>query len=564
MDIKYELSKILADMEIGMTQEDILLSIETPPNKDMGDYSFPCFKLSKTMKMAPNIIAENLAAKVEADFIGEARQVGPYLNFFIDYEILARDLINEILEKGEAYGSSDIGKGKNVIIEYSSTNIAKPFHIGHIRSTVQGDALKKIYKFLGYNTTAINYLGDYGTQFGILLAAYEKWGNKDQINSDPIKELLKLYVSYNNLVEEDPSAMEAARDWFRRLENDDEQALEIWGWFKNISLKEFDRVYGMLDIEFDSYDGEYFHSKFVPGVLKILKDKDLLVESDQAQIVNLDEFDMPPAIILKRDGSTTYITRDIATAIYRKEKYNFDQNIYVVATQQNLHFKQLKNVLRKMDYDWVDEIEHVAFGMVSLKEGTLATRKGQVVFLEDVLNKSIEKTKEIMKDRNPETIDIEKVSKQVGIGAVKFQELFNNRIKDYVFDWDELLNFDGETGPYVQYTHARASSLISKYGKEIDADVDYSILNTPEEKDLIMNLYKVPQVIVNAKDKLEPSMITRHVVEVAKSFNKFYNSTHIMNSSPEEQKARMALVKATQITIKILLSLIGIQAPERM
>lgn len=564
MDLKLELAKIIEKQDIGMGVEDIMLSIETPPNKEMGDYAFPCFRLAKTMRKAPNMISQELAQEITAPFLNEVKNVGPYINFFINYEVLSKEVIKEILVENDKYGSSQIGKGKNIAIDYSSTNIAKPFHIGHIRSTVQGDALKRIHNFLGYNTIAINYLGDYGTQFGILLAAYEKWGDKDQINQDPIKELLKLYVRYNDLVEEDESYMDDARAWFRKLENEDPKALEVWSWFKEISLKEFQRVYEMLDIKFDSYDGEYFHSKFVPEVLDLLKEKELLIESEDAQIIDLEDKDMPPAIILKRDGSSTYITRDIATAIRRMRDYNFEKNIYVVATQQNLHFRQLKAVLEKMGFDWANDIEHVAFGMVSLKDGTLKTRKGQVVFLEDVLNKSIDKIKEVMKDRNPDIIDIDNVSKQVGIGAVKFQELFNNRIKDYVFDWDEVLNFDGETGPYVQYTHARACSLISKYNKEIGHDIDYSILSTTEERDLIMSLYNMPQVILNAKDKLEPSIITRHLVEIAQDFNKFYNSTHIMNSSEEEQKARMALVQATKICLKTLLTLIGIQAPERM
>lgn len=563
MDIKLEIAKILHEKEIGMEVKDILMTLETPPNKEMGDYAFPCFRLAKTLRKAPNLIAEELYKNIKADFLAKVVNLGPYINFYINYEMMAKNTITSIIEQKDDFGRRDIGKGKNVIIEYSSTNIAKPFHIGHIRSTVQGDALKRIFKFLGFNTIAINYLGDHGTQFGILLAAYELWGDRDAINQDPINELLKLYVRYNEMVEKDPDKMQAARDWFRRLEADDPKALEVWNWFKEISLKEFQRVYKILDIEFDSYDGEHYHSKFVPEIIDLFKSKDLLHESDEAQIVDLDE-DMPPAIILKRDGSSTYITRDVATAIKRKEKYDFYKNIYVVATQQNLHFKQLKSLIKKLGYDWADDIEHVSFGMVSLADGTLSTRKGQVVFLEDVLKKSISKTLEIIEKRNPDLNNKKEVASQIGVGAIKFQELFNNRIKDYVFDWDEVLNFDGETGPYVQYTHARANSLINKYGKEVCHDVDYSILSTDAEKELIMNLYKVPEIIVQAMDKLEPSLITRHVVEIAKSFNKFYNNTRIMNSGEEEQKARIALVKSSQIVIKNLLNLLGIQAPERM
>lgn len=563
MDIRLEIAKILHNQQIGMELEDILMTIETPPNKDMGDYAFPCFRLARTMRKSPNLIAEELSKNIEASFLTKVVNLGPYINFFVNYEMMAKNTITSIIEQGDDFGRKELGNGKNVIIEYSSTNIAKPFHIGHIRSTVQGDALKRIFKFLGFNTIAINYLGDHGTQFGILLAAYELWGDRDAINQDPINELLKLYIRYNKMVEEDPDKMQSAREWFRRLEADDPQALEIWNWFKEISLKEFQRVYEMLDIEFDSYDGEHYHSKFVPEVIELFKSKNLLHESEEAQIVDLEE-DMPPAIILKRDGSSTYITRDVATAIKRKEKYDFYKNIYVVATQQNLHFKQLKSLISKLGYDWSDEIEHVAFGMVSLVDGTLSTRKGQVVFLEDVLKKSVSKTLEIIEERNPALNNKKEVASQIGIGAIKFQELFNNRIKDYVFDWDEVLNFDGETGAYVQYTHARANSLVNKYGKSVSADVDYSILSTDAEKELIMNLYKAPEIIVQAMDKLEPSLITRHLVEIAKSFNKFYNNTRIMNSSEEEQKARIALVKSSQIVIKNLLALLGIKAPERM
>ncbi len=564
MDIKQQLAQVLIDQGLDMPLDEIIRSLEIPPNKDMGDYAFPCFRLAKTMRMAPAKIAEDLVGKISADFIEKAVNLGPYINFYINYELLAKTTITEILDKKEAYGSSDMGQGKNIVIDYSSTNIAKPFHIGHIRSTVQGDAIKKIYKFLGYNTVAINYLGDYGTQFGILLAAYEKWGDKETINKDPIKELLNLYVRYNDLVEEEPEKMEAARDWFRRLEAEDEVALETWNWFKEISMKEFNRVYDLLNIQFDSYDGEYYHSKFVGEVVERLKEKDLLEESEEAQIVSLEDEDIPPAIILKRDGSSTYITRDIATAMKRMENYNFEKNIYVVATQQNLHFRQLKAVLKKMGFDWYDKIEHVAFGMVSLKEGTLSTRKGRVIFLEDVLNTSIQKTLDIIEERNPNLENKEEVARKVGIGAIKFQELFNNRIKDYVFDWEELLSFEGETGPYVQYSHARANSLIDRYGKEIDSEVDFKILNTEAEKNLIMALYQVNEVIVTAMEKLEPSIISRHLVEIAKSFNKFYNNTNILKSTEEEQRARMSLVFATKIALKNLLALLGIDAPERM
>ena len=563
-DYKEIIAEKLEGKELGLSKDDIYQLIEIPPQENMGDYSFPCFQLAKTLRKNPAQIATELASTLDLEDFAEVKNVGPYINFFLDRKKFENQVINTIIEKKENFGKSDMGKGKTAIVEFSSVNIAKPFHIGHIRSTVIGDALRNIHEFLGYDTIATNYIGDYGTQFGILLAAYEKWGDKETINKDPIKELLNLYVRYNDLVEKEPEKMEAARDWFRRLEAEDEVALETWNWFKEISMKEFNRVYDLLNIQFDSYDGEYYHSKFVGEVVERLKEKDLLEESEEAQIVSLEDEDIPPAIILKRDGSSTYITRDIATAMKRMENYNFEKNIYVVATQQNLHFRQLKAVLKKMGFNWYDKIEHVAFGMVSLKDGTLSTRKGRVVFLEDVLNTSIQKTLDIIEERNPNLENKEEVARKVGIGAIKFQELFNNRIKDYVFDWDELLSFEGETGPYVQYSHARANSLIDRYGKQIDSEVDFKILNTEAEKNLIMALYQVNEVIVTAMEKLEPSIISRHLVEIAKSFNKFYNNTNILKSTEEEQRARMSLVFATKITLKNLLALLGIDAPERM
>ncbi|EHR34646.1 arginine--tRNA ligase [Helcococcus kunzii] len=563
MDYKKEISQILNNLDIGMSVDDIYMSIETPPNKEMGDFAFPCFRLAKQFRKSPAQISVELAEEINSDLFSEIKPVGPYINFFLDKNKFNEILLKKIFDKKEKFGSSDIGNGKNTIIEYSSTNIAKPFHIGHIRSTVIGDSLKRIYKFLGYNVIAINYLGDYGTQFGVLLAAYSKWGDKEQIDRDPIKELLKLYVRYNTEARENPEMMDEARAWFKKLEDKDEFAIETWKWFKEVSLKEFERVYNLLDIEFDSYNGEYYHSQFVNDVLKELEDKNLLVDSEGARVVEI-EGDNPPAIITKSDGTSTYIVRDIATAIYRKKKYDFDENIYVVATQQNLHFKNLKEILSKMGYDWAEDCHHVQFGMVSLKDGALATRKGNVVFLEDVLNNAIKKTREIIEKRNPNLEDKDKVAREIGIGAVKFQELFNTRIKDYVFDMDQTLNFEGETGPYVQYAHARANQILEKLDLEITDDIDYSLLSTEQEAELIMSLYKVKDVILSAKEKLEPSIITRHVTEIAQNFNSFYNSVHIMNSKEEEKRARALLVYATKVCISNLLALLGIEAPNKM
>lgn len=563
MNYKDEIKKILVDLNIGLESEDIYNTIETPPNKEMGDFAFPTFKLAKILRKAPNIIAQDLAGQIKSDLFTEIKAVGPYINFYLDQEKFNEIVLKEVFKEKEKYGSSDMGKGKTITIDYSSTNIAKPFHIGHIRSTVIGDSLKRILRFLSYDVVAINYLGDYGTQFGVLLSAYKKWGSKEQINADPIKELLKLYVKYTEEAEKNPELMDEARAWFKKLEDKDEEALEIWSWFKEISLKEFNRVYNLLEIDFDSYDGEYYHSQFVDEVVKELEDKNLLVESEGATVIEMGE-EEPPAIILKKDGSSTYITRDIATALYRKKHYDFYKNIYVVATQQNLHFRTLKEVLGKMGYAWSKDIDHVQFGMVSLKDGTMSTRKGKVVFLEDVLNKAINKTKDIIEERNPDLEDKEQIARQIGIGAVKFQELFNTRIKDYVFDWDQLLNFEGETGPYVQYAHARANQILEKLGLEIDDQVDFSLLKEKQEVDLIKLIYNTPEVIISAKDKLEPSVITRHVTDLAQSFNSFYNNIHILNSEEDLKRARALLVYAVKVNIKNLLDLLGIHAPDKM
>lgn len=563
MNYKLLIAELLEKLEIGMTQEEILLSLETPPNKEMGDFSFPCFRLAKELRKAPVQISQELAEKIESPFFSQVKSVGPYINFFVNQEKFSEIILKEIFSKKENYGKSDIGKGKNIVIDYSSTNIAKPFHIGHIRSTVIGDSLKKIHRFLGYNVIAINYLGDYGTQFGVLLSAYEKWGDKEAIDADPINELLKLYVKYTEEAEKNPELMDIARGWFKKLEDGDSWAMDTWNWFKEISLKEFKRVYDLLEIEFDSYDGEFYHAQFVGDVVKELNEKNLLVESDDALVIEMGE-NNPPAIMLKKDGSSTYITRDVATALHRKKIYDFDKNIYVVATQQNLHFKTLKEVLGKMGYDWEKDCEHVQFGMVSLKEGTLSTRKGKVVFLEDVLNKAIDKTREIIEQRNPNLENKEIVAKEIGIGAVKFQELFNTRIKDYVFDWDQILNFEGETGPYVQYAHARANQILEKFGIEISDDVDYSLLKESQEIELVKTLYRLPEVVISAKDKLEPSVITRYVTELAQSFNTFYNSVNIMTSTEEEKKVRLLLVYATKVSISNMLGLLGIHSPNKM
>ena len=563
-DYKEIIAKKLAGQDIGLSSDDIYQLIEIPPQENMGDYSFPCFQLAKTLRKNPAQIATELAEAIEIEDFAEVKNVGPYINFFLDRKKFENDVINAILDKKENFGRSDIGKGKTAIVEFSSVNIAKPFHIGHIRSTVIGDALRNIHEFLGYNTIATNYIGDYGTQFGTMIAAYKLWGDDDKLYANPIKELLNLYVRYNTEASENEEMMEVARQEFKNLEEGEEEATRLWSWFKDISFKEFDRVYKLLDIDFDNYKGEAYYSKYMPEIIEELKEKNLLVESDGAQIIDLSEFDLPPSIIIKSNGSSAYITRDIATAINRKKEYNFEENLYVVATQQNLHFQQLWKILELMGYELYKGCKHISFGMVSLKDQTLSTRKGQVVFLEDVLNKAIDKTREIMENREDTVDDIGEVSRIVGIGAVKFQELYNNRIKDYVFDWDEVLNFDGETGPYVQYTYARAKSVLRKAGLGEIKSLDVEKITSDEEFSLVKKLAGFEDVVVKAKEKYEPSLVTRHLTDIAKSFNKFYNSSKIMVEDEKLKEERLALAYATSIVIKTALGLLGIKTVEKM
>lgn len=563
-DFKEIIAKQLEKMDLGLGFEEIYKLIEIPPQDNMGDYSFPCFSLAKTMRKNPALIAEDLAEKIDLEGFGKIENLNAYLNFYVDRKVFEEEILKEILEKKEKYGSSDKGSGKNIVIDFSSVNIAKPFHIGHIRSTVIGDALRNIHNFLGYNTIASNYIGDYGTQFGTMIAAYKLWGDEEKLRENPIKELLNLYVRYNKEAAEDEKMMNDARAEFKNLESGEEEATRLWKHFKDISFNEFDRVYKMLDIDFDNYNGESYHSEFIPAVLEELKDKDLLVESDGAYIVDLSEFDLPPAIIIKSNGSSAYITRDIATAINRKKVYDFDKNLYVVATQQNLHFQQLFEILKLMGYDFYDDCKHIPFGMVSLKDQTLSTRKGQVVFLEDVLNKAVDKTKEIMENRDSKIENVDEVAEIVGIGAVKFQELYNNRIKDYVFDWDEVLNFDGETGPYVQYTYARAKSVLRKADFKENTEISFENITSDEEFALVKALGNFKDVVAKAAEKYEPSLITRHLTEIAKNFNKFYNACQI-NVEDEKLKAeRLALTYATSIVIKTGLGLLGIKTVEQM
>ncbi|MDR1067748.1 MAG: arginine--tRNA ligase [Clostridiales Family XIII bacterium] len=575
-DFKKEIAALVAALpqikETGLGESEVYAALETPSDEAKGDYAFPCFRLAKALRKAPQQIAAELAesGSLRADFLGRVANENAYLNFFLDREAVADDTVSDVLERGERFGASDFGAGRTVIVEFSSPNIAKPFHIGHIRSTVIGNSIEKIYRFIGFDTVRINHLGDYGTQFGKMIVAYRRWGKKEDVEREPIVTLLGYYQKFHEEADRDPSLENEARETFAKLEQGGEEELELWQWFRNESLGEFNRVYKMLGIEFDSYAGESFYSDKMGRVMRELSEKGLLVESDGAQIVDLSAYDMAPALITKSDGSTLYITRDIAAAIYRKETYDFYKNIYVVASQQNLHFQQFIKVEELLGYEWAHDCVHVPFGLVSLADGTMSTRSGRVVFLEDVLNRAVEQTRKIVIDKNVNTDNIDETARQVGIGAVVFNELSNNRIKDYVFSWDKILNFEGETGPYVQYSHARAASVLRKAedaGVKLPGGTGASCgayLRSDASYSLIKRIAELPAVILDAGEKYEPSIVTRHIVDIAQAFNKFYHEEHILVEDEAERDAKLVLVRAAKQALLNGLTLLGIEAPERM
>ena len=567
MDFKgYIADKINEAMEIvfGQTMEGVAGFLETPPNPEMGDFAFPCFKLSKTLRMGPPVIAGKLQSALASDeIIDHVECVGGYLNFFLHKTGYAQSIVEKVLEQKEKYGSSDEGQGRVICIDYSSINIAKRFHIGHLSTTMIGNALYKIYEHLGYKCVGINHLGDWGTQFGKMIAAYLKWGNKEEVEKNGVDALTALYVRFHQEAEKDPSLEDEGRLWFKKIEDNDPKATEIFNWFKEITLKDAQRVYDMLGVKFDSYAGESFYNDKMQPIIDELREKGLLVESQGAYVVDLEEDNMPPCLILKKDGATLYATRDIAAAFYRKKTYHFYKDLYVVAYQQNLHFQQWFKVVEKMGYEWSKDLEHVPFGMVSYEGRALSTREGYVVYLDELLNRAVEKAREIIEEKSPNLPDKDKVARQVGIGAVVFFDLFNNRIKDIDFRWDRALNFDGETGPYVQYTHARCCSLLAKAG-ELDAEADYAALENPAAQEVVRTLERFPEVVSEACHRNEPSLVTRYTVELASNFNRFYYENRILTEDAAQSKARANLTAATASCLRTALSLIGVEAPEKM
>lgn len=546
----------------GMAAEELYDLLEKPKDEAMGDLAFPCFTLSRTLKKAPNMIAASLAEEIKPDeVIARVNQVGGYLNFFCNRSAAAKSLIESIAQKGEDYGRSDEGNGKKVLVEYSSPNIAKPFHIGHLFSTAVGNSLSRIYSFLGYDVERINHLGDWGTQFGKLICAYKKWGDEEAVKKSPMAELTRIYVKFHAEAEKTPELEDEARAEFHKLETGDEENLKLWSWFREESLKEFMRVYDEMGVGFDSFNGEAFYSDKMSAIVDELHEKNLLTLSDGAEIVEFD--DMPPAIILKQDGSTIYATRDLAAAVYRANTYHFHKNIYVVGIPQSLHFKQIFATLKKMGKPYADDCVHVGFGTVKFASGAMSTRTGNVVLLETVLSEAVKKTGEIMKENGNIGDDLSEAAKKVGIGAIFYTFLKNSREKDIIFDWDDILDFNGESGPYVQYSFARGRSVLRKQAApEGEVSFDYEI--TDEEYTLIKLLSEFTDNVRAAMAKNEPFYITRYVTLVAKAFNKFYNTAPILKAEENVKQARLKITEACCICIKNALSLLGIETVERM
>lgn len=566
MDFKAYIVEKLTEYT-GLEYEAVEKAIEIPPDEKMGDLAFPCFPLARVLRKAPPLIAKDMAEKFADDpVLDKCEAAGGYLNFFLDRAEFIKGTVTGVRNAGENWGKSQEGEGKTVLVEYSSPNIAKPFHIGHLFSTAVGNSLARIYKHLGYHVESLNHLGDWGTQFGKLISAYKRWGDAAAIEKDPINELLKIYVRFHQEAEKNPELEDEAREYFKKLEDGDEETTKLWSYFRELSLVEFKRVYGMLGVSFDSYNGEAFYSDKMDEVVDILRDKGLLVESQGAQVVDLSDVNMPPCIILKSDGATIYATRDIAAALYRHRTYDFYKNIYVVGIPQSLHFKQIFEVMKRAGWEWSKGCEHVGFGLVKLPGKNMSTRNGDVVFLEDVLNESIEKTKAIIEENNHGIEDVDGVAKKIGIGAILYTFLKNSREKDIIFSWESMLDFEGESAPYCQYGYARGRSILRR-AEGIDySDADFSLNTSDDAYRLAKQLDSFGVAVELAAQKNEPFYINRYVTELVKDFNKFYNTNPIMKDDVdmETKKARLAMVDASCTVIKAALGLLGIETVESM
>ena len=571
LNFKQEIAKYIEKV-VDIEKNELEKYIEKPKDTTNGDYAFPCFRLAKQLKKAPQIIAEDIKEKIESDIekskeIEKVEIAGGYLNFYINKILITEEVLKEI-SKSDEYGKSDIGKGKNIVIDYSAPNIAKPFHIGHLRSTVIGGALYNIYKYLGYNTIGINHLGDYGTQFGKLIEGYKLWGHEYEIEKNPINELTKIYIRINNLCKEDENVLNRCRDNFKKLEDGDEYCTKIWKKFRELSLKEFEKVYELLGSKFDSWNGEAFYSDKMSEVIEILQNTGKLQESQGAKIIDLENKGINiPCIIEKTNGSTTYATRDLAAILYRARNYDFDKALYVTSYEQVLHFKQVFEVAKLLGLDekYTNGLEHVSFGMVLLPTGKMSTREGNVVKLEDLLNESIQRAKKIIEEKNPDLENKEEIAKKVGIGAIIFNDLANSRVKDEIFDWDIILNFQGETGPYIQYTYVRTQSVLEKI-EEIPeiSKIKLDNLTDMYSQNIIKLLYDFQNVLIQVTQKEEPSILSRYLIELAKSYSTFYNENKILCEEKELQEARIYLTYATGKVLKIGSNLLGITMPNKM
>ena len=567
IDYKQALASKIAEIT-NLNTEEIAKYIEIPPNTEMGDYTFPCFRLAKELKKAPPMIAgeikEKLDTSVKLDFVDKIEVVGGYLNFFVNKENFITTIMNEALLQGENYGKSNIGAGKTVVIDYSAPNIAKPFHIGHLRSTVIGGSLYKLYKFLGYNVVGVNHLGDWGMGVCRTIAGYLMWKDEYDFSTEPIKAILQIYIRYNKLEKEDPEFKSHAVEALKKLEEGDEEITRIWKWIIEVSLENYNRIYDLMGCEFDSYNGEAFYNDKMDRVIEELRAKNLLVESEGAQVVMMDE-DIPPCIILTSAGTTIYATRDLAALLYRIDNYNFNKCLYLVASEQSLHFKQVFTTLSKMGYEeYAKNCEHIPFGLVLDSEGQkFGSRKGNAVSLEEVFNEAIEKSLKIIEEKNPDLENKEDVATKVGVGAIIFNDLANNRIKDEIFDWDLILNFTGETGPYMQYTYVRTRSILRNVGYTPEK-ADFTKLNDKEGFEVVKAIGQFGDTIKSAVDKNEPSILSRYLLELAKNFSRYYNEHHIICDDKEVQDARLLLTKITGDVIKEGLGLLGIKCPEKM
>ncbi len=568
IDFKEQIAKEISK-NVNLPKEEIYEYIEVPSDEKMGDFSFPCFKLAKELKKAPQMIAEDLKQNIhfKEDFMQKVDVVSGYLNFYIQPQEYIKNVLNKIDASKENFGKSTIGNGKNIVIDYSAPNIAKPFHIGHLRSTVIGNAIYKIYKFLGYNVIGINHLGDYGTQFGKLIEGYKLWGKEYNIEENPIDELTKIYVRINNLCKEDETVLENCRNNFKKLEDGDPECVELWTKFRELSLKEFQKVYDLLQVSFDSWNGEAFYSDKMQEVVDILKEKNLLKPSEGAMIVDLSEKDMPPCIIEKTNGSTTYATRDLAAILYRARNYDFDKALYVTSYEQILHFKQIFEVAKYLNLNekYTQNLVHIPFGMIQLKSGKMSTREGNVIKLEDLLNEAISRVNKIIDEKNPDLENKEETAKKIGIGAVIFNDLYNSRIKDEIFDWDTMLNFNGETGPYMQYIYVRTRSLLEKAGyiPKLE-EVDFTQLLDEASLKIIKLIYSFQDTLLQASEKYEPYILARYLIHLSQNFSSFYNENKIIVENKALQDARLYLTYSVGLVLKIGAELLGIQMPNKM